>query len=73
MTWRSGNHVLQRPDGMVTIFRMNEFKAIPPKKLFRVVSENLGGGRTPVQYFAVRIDQRDGIGTVFDKRLKSLE
>ena len=67
-----GKHFLQRPARMIAIFGMYRVPGSSGRQLFRLVSENLGRGCTFVQYFAIRIDQRDRIGTVLDKRPKSL-
>jgi hypothetical protein len=57
---------------MVAIFGMNQLQAVPPYQLFGLIPEDLGGRRTSIQYCALRVDQRDRIGTVFDERAKNL-
>jgi hypothetical protein len=56
-----------------TIFGMNQIEPALSQELFRLISENVDDGRTPVQYFAVGIDQRDRIGALFNQRPKALE
>jgi hypothetical protein len=58
---------------MVTIFGMNQLQAVLSHELLRLVAENFGGRRTPVQDFALGVDQGDRIGAVFDQRPKALE
>ena len=58
---------------MVAIFRMHQFEAVPSLEFFRLIAENLGGGRAAIQYFILRIDYRDGIRAVLDKGSKAFK
>ena len=61
---------VQQADGPFAVFRMNQFKNPAPDEVFIGMAEDAFSGRPRVEHQAGRIDQRDGIGAVFNQRAK---